>query len=133
MKFDDDYKALIRESLSNIDIPDNEKIKVENEFERESKRVAEKVKKEEGKWLKIAYGILVAILFLAMNGLVYWLIYNAYLDDLQLIGSNGIKPGERLVTTEVLMALIGGTITQSSIAFILIAKYYYKKENRKNR
>ena len=76
-------------------------------------------------------GIMVGVmclLFLGLNGAVMLVLYLAFQADMTLLERMPALPAEdRLVTADVLMALIGATVVQTGIGFVTILSYLFPK------
>lgn len=78
------------------------------------------------KWLSIMIGILFVTSHIV---LATTLIYVSILE-IYLIISENLVAAERFINSEVMMLLIGGTITQTAVSFIALTKYiFHPKEN----
>lgn len=68
------------------------------------------------------------VLFLGLNAAVMWFLWQAFQQDVSLMTA---KPpwvaSDRLVTTNVLMSLIGATVVQTGVGFIAIVSYLFPK------
>lgn len=77
------------------------------------------------RWAMIA---LVGIIFLALNFGVVWLVYSALQIDIDMLrATKPIDPADRLITPQVIMALIGATVVQTGLGFIAITSYLFPK------
>jgi sterol desaturase/sphingolipid hydroxylase (fatty acid hydroxylase superfamily) len=72
----------------------------------------------------------VAVMFIGLNASVMWFIKEAFLHDLAAMATKPpMLPADRLVTTNVLMSLIGATVIQTGIGFIAIVSYLFPKRS----
>jgi hypothetical protein len=72
----------------------------------------------------------IACIFIGLNGAVMFFIHEAFLNDVaQMSATSPLKPEDRLITTEVVMSLIGATVVQVGIAVIAIVSYLFPKQN----
>ena len=69
----------------------------------------------------------VVVAFLAVNGIVLLGIWLAYLKDVDLLAAAGsnFKPSDRLVTTNLVMTIVGATTVQLGGLIVLIGKYLF--------
>ncbi|HLL18704.1 MAG TPA: hypothetical protein VK439_07975 [Rubrivivax sp.] len=76
-------------------------------------------------------GVMVGVmclLFLGLNGAVMLVLYLAFQADMTLLQRTPPLPAaDRLVTANVLMALIGATVVQTGIGFVSIVSYLFPK------
>lgn len=74
--------------------------------------------------------LVIAGIFVGLNWAVMAFVREAFLNDMAQIAANPplIKPEDRLVTTQVLMALIGATVVQVGVAVIAIVSYLFPKQ-----
>lgn len=72
------------------------------------------------------YAYACLILFIITNAAVGALLCSAFYYDIKFIESG--KTLERLITPQVMMALIAGITVQTGTAFLLITKYFFKAE-----
>ena len=79
-------------------------------------------------WFRGGMVLVVAMLFVGLNASVMLFIRSAFEQDLiAMVAKPPLAPGDRLVTTGVLMALIGATVIQTGIGFIAIVSYLFPK------
>ena len=70
----------------------------------------------------------VAVLFIGLNTAVMLFIRDAFAQDqVAMAAKPPMLAADRLVTTNVLMALIGATVVQTGIGFIAIVSYLFPK------
>ena len=69
--------------------------------------------------------IAVTVLFMALNGVVVWMITDAAGTDRQLIAAGTLNSEGRLITEKVYMSLVGATVVQVSSILIVIARYLF--------
>ena len=76
-------------------------------------------------------GIMVGVmclLFLGLNGAVMLVLYLAFQADMTLLQRTPPLPAaDRLVTADVLTALIGATVVQTGIGFVSIVSYLFPR------
>jgi hypothetical protein len=62
-----------------------------------------------------------------VNGLVLWGVWLAFQEDVALLTATGSKytAADRLVTTNLLMTLIGATTVQLGAMIVLMGKYLF--------
>lgn len=70
-----------------------------------------------------SYAISGILLFTLSNYAVWWLVRSAFLSDINFINAGKSIP--RLITPEVIMALITGISVQTATAFLIITKYFF--------
>ncbi|QNA90312.1 hypothetical protein G4G28_20655 [Massilia sp. Dwa41.01b] len=78
--------------------------------------------------------VLRAFMVAVVSGIFIWLnwqVIDFVLDGLKLdekmLAAKSIVPADRLVTSEVMMALIGATVIQTGAGFIAITSYLFPK------
>ena len=76
-------------------------------------------------WLRVSMAAVVAVIFIGLNWAVIGFIRDAFAHDV----ASKVAPGERLVTTELLMALIGATVVQTGVGIVAILAYLFPKRN----
>ncbi len=74
------------------------------------------------------YYIPIILLFVLSNIIVFGLVLCFSIHDVSNINSEGYK---RFLTQPVIMSLIGGTVTQTGVAFYMLGKVYAKLERVK--
>ena len=80
-------------------------------------------------WFRGAMVVVVAVLFIGLNSAVLFLIHTAYAQDVADLAAKPPMPlSGRLVTTNVLLALIGATVVQTGAGFIAIVSYLFPKK-----
>ena len=74
--------------------------------------------------------VVIASIFIGLNWAVMSFVKDAFLNDVAQIAANPplIKPEDRLITTEVVMSLIGATVVQVGVAVIAIVSYLFPKQ-----
>lgn len=77
------------------------------------------------RWLRLGMGGVMTLLFVALNGAVIWLLHGAIQSDMAMLDQKLIEPGERLITENVYMTLIGGTVVQVAAIVLAIARYVF--------
>jgi hypothetical protein len=78
--------------------------------------------------LRAVFGLGLISLFFLLNVAVIWIIVWLAKLDQQLIMEKNLPGDARVVTSEVVMALIGATVVQVGAAAITITKYLYRAE-----
>jgi hypothetical protein len=74
--------------------------------------------------------LVVTVMFIGLNASVMWFIKEAFFHDLaSMAATQPTQHTDRLVTTNVLMALIGATVIQTGMGFIAIVSYLFPKRN----
>ncbi len=76
-------------------------------------------------WLRVSMAAVVAVIFIGLNWAVIGFIRDAFEHDV----ASKLAPGERLVTTELLMALIGATVVQTGVGIVAILSYLFPKRS----
>ena len=67
-------------------------------------------------------------LFVVVNVVTLGLILGLTIVDQNLLRAGLIKPDERLVNSQVLMALLGATTVQLGIIAVIMARYVFKAQ-----
>lgn len=79
-------------------------------------------------WLRVAMVVVVCGIFIWLNWRVIDFVQQALQLDLERMQANPpLPPEHRLVTSNVVMALIGATVVQTGIGFIAITSYLFPK------
>ncbi len=75
------------------------------------------------RWVAIA----IVMAFLVVNGAVLFGVWSVFMTDVELLvrQTGGFTAKDRLVTTELLMTLIGATTVQLGALIVLIGKYLF--------
>lgn len=76
-------------------------------------------------WSRLLMVAVIALIFVGLNWYVMRFIGKVFEADLELLRSG--KTAQRVVTTEVLMSLIAGTVLQVGVAIIAIVSYLFPK------
>ncbi len=73
--------------------------------------------------------IVMAVIFIWLNRSVMNFVTVAYDMDIKQMTKTPVilKPTERLVTTEVILSMIGATVVQVGVAFVAIVSYLFPK------
>lgn len=71
------------------------------------------------------YALISICLFMLANFCVWWIIYRAFITDIEFLKTS--KEYKRLITPEVIMALISGITIQTATAFLIITKFFFQK------
>jgi len=66
-------------------------------------------------------------IFIWLNWQVIEFVLGALALDEKMLAAKTITPADRLVTSEVMMALIGATVIQTGVGFIAITSYLFPK------
>jgi hypothetical protein len=66
-------------------------------------------------------------IFIWLNWQVIDFVLAALALDEKMLAAKTITPGDRLVTPEVMMSLIGATVIQTGVGFIAITSYLFPK------
>jgi hypothetical protein len=77
--------------------------------------------------LRKVVAVAIVLAFLAVNGAVLWGIWVVFQKDIDLLtraGSN-FTAADRLVTTNLLMTLVGATTVQLGALIVLMGKYLF--------
>lgn len=77
--------------------------------------------------LRKLVAVAIVLAFLVVNGAVLWGIWIVFQTDIQLLtrpGSN-FTAADRLVTTNLLMTLVGATTVQLGALIVLMGKYLF--------
>lgn len=74
--------------------------------------------------------LVIAGIFIGLNWAVMSFVREAFLNDVAQMAANPplIKPEDRLITTEVVISLIGATVVQVGVAVIAIVSYLFPKQ-----
>jgi hypothetical protein len=77
--------------------------------------------------LRKVVAIAIVVAFLVVNALVLLGVWIAFKEDIELLTRNGTNfgPKDRLVTTELLMTLVGATTVQLGALIVLMGKYIF--------
>ena len=86
--------------------------------------------KQADRGLRIGMAVALTVLFLALNGVVIWLVFDQIANDRALLVAKLIQPGERLITEKVYISLISGTVVQVAAIVVAIARYLFPARNR---
>ncbi|MCK4343323.1 MAG: hypothetical protein KAY37_16535 [Phycisphaerae bacterium] len=78
--------------------------------------------------LRIAFFVVIALLFITLNAVVIWLVYTLVKIDHELLTTAGVAEVERVVDSKVLMSLIGATAVQVGAVIFAITKYLFDTE-----
>lgn len=80
-------------------------------------------------WARMIMVLVIALIFVGLNWAVMGLLRDAFVSDLKFLAEKPptIKPMERVITTQLLMALIGATVVQVGVAIIAIVSYLFPK------
>lgn len=76
-------------------------------------------------WLRVAVSIFVLIMFGFVNYHVMALIEKFATADIEAIKDKLIEPKNRLIDSQVIMALIAGTVTQVVTVLLGITRYLF--------
>lgn len=75
--------------------------------------------------LRIVMAIALTLLFIALNAVVVYMLFDAVWADRAMLAAKLVQPTERLITDKVYMSLIGGTVLQVAAIVIAIARYLF--------
>jgi hypothetical protein len=77
--------------------------------------------------LRKVVAIAIVFAFLVVNGAVLMGVWLAFRQDIALLTTTGTNftPKDRLVTTELLMTLVGATTVQLGALIVLMGKYIF--------
>jgi hypothetical protein len=77
--------------------------------------------------LRKLVAVAIVLAFLVVNGAVLWGIWIVFQKDIELLTAVGSKfaASDRIVTTNLLMALVGATTVQLGALIVLIGKYLF--------
>ena len=79
-------------------------------------------------WLRIGMVVVVCGIFIWLNWRVIEFVQEALrLDIARMNATPPMPPEHRLVTSQVVMALIGATVVQTGIGFIAITSYLFPR------
>ena len=79
-------------------------------------------------WLRIGMVVVVCSIFIWLNWRVIEFVQEALrLDIARMNATPPMPPEHRLVTSQVVMALIGATVVQTGIGFIAITSYLFPR------
>ncbi len=130
MKYSSNYSRFIDEivqeypSIPKKDIPElkeklvsahNEDLKVQDE------RLQRQFDLQTKKWLSIV----IVTLFGASYMILIMTLGFVFFYEIFLIQSHNLKASDRSINSKVIMVLVGGTITQTAIAFIALSKHFF--------
>ena len=91
------------------------------EEERDARRArTEAMRAETGMRQTVSW--IITLFFSVLNVVVVGLIFWAASHDVVLIREHGMNPADRLITEEVFMALIAGTVAQIAAILLIITK-----------
>jgi hypothetical protein len=76
--------------------------------------------------IRAGISLVVATVFLGLNYLVMSFLQQVFQSDLALLNRN--PAAERVVNTQVLLALIGATVVQTGVAIATIIRYLFPKK-----
>ncbi len=79
-------------------------------------------------WLRIVMVLVVCAIFIWLNWQVMDFVKQALRTDIESMAATPPMPaGDRLITSSVVMSLIGATVVQTGIGFIAITSYLFPK------
>lgn len=80
-------------------------------------------------WSRLGMAAALAVLFVWLNWRVIGFLENTFAADLTLLQARppAITAADRLVTSEVLMALLGATVIQVGLAIASVVRYLFPK------
>ncbi len=74
---------------------------------------------------RVGMAVVIAIVFVGLNCAVMWFVYRVFKADIAFILAK--TDTARIVTTEVLMSLIGATVVQVGVTIVAIVNYLFPK------
>ena len=82
-------------------------------------------------WSRVGMVAVMAIIFVGLNWLVIDFLNGAFAVDVRMLESKppALLAADRLVTSNVLMTLIGATVVQVGVAIAAIVSYLFPKSN----
>jgi len=84
-------------------------------------------------FLRIIFVTTMVVLFIMLNIFIIELIKDSVARDAEMIKCDLIKPTKRLVTENVYISLIAGTVAQLGTVMVAMAHYFFPKDgNSKN-
>jgi len=77
--------------------------------------------------LRKLVAIAIVAAFLLVNAMVLWGVWMAFKQDIAMLSrpETNFTPKDRLVTTELLMTLVGATTVQLGALIVLMGKYIF--------
>lgn len=74
--------------------------------------------------------LVIAVIFVGLNWLVMRLVERAFDSAVQMMQKfpEEFKPGDRVITANVFMSLIGATVVQVGVATVAIVSYLFPKK-----
>ena len=80
-------------------------------------------------WARLLMVGVIAVIFVGLNYGVMHLVRDVFDSDIRFLAEKPptIKATERVVTTQLLMSLIGATVVQVGVALIAIVSYLFPK------
>ena len=82
-------------------------------------------------WSRVGMVAVMAIIFVGLNWLVIHFLNGAFAADVRMLESKppALLAADRLVTSNVLMTLIGATVVQVGVSIAAIVSYLFPKNN----
>jgi hypothetical protein len=77
--------------------------------------------------LRMIMVLVVSGIFIWLNWQVFELVQGALKQDHDMVIAKQLASGDRLITSNVIMALVGATVVQTGIGFIAITSYLFPK------
>lgn len=77
--------------------------------------------------LRACMVVVVSGIFIWLNWQVIDLVTDSLALDEKMLAAKTISPADRLVTSNVVMSLIGATVVQTGVGFIAITSYLFPK------
>ena len=76
----------------------------------------------------------ISTLFVLSHMLLAFSLAFIFVNETDLIKSELLDASDRSITSQVVMTLIGGSVTQTAVAFIVLVKYFFgrKKDEESN-
>jgi len=82
-------------------------------------------------WFRGIAVVVVCLIFIGLNWAVMSFVHDAFANDVaRMAAQPPMASADRLVTTSVLMSLIGATVVQTGVGFIAIMSYLFPKQGR---
>lgn len=75
--------------------------------------------------LRAVFGFGLIVLFFLLNIAVLWMVYRLMETDRELLEAGTVESGDRVVSSKVLISLIGATVVQVGAAAVAITRYLF--------
>lgn len=77
--------------------------------------------------------VLLLIVILALFCFSFFMFSNflkdVFINELDLIRNKLLDPKDRAINSDVIMALIAGTVTQTAVSFVIVSKFFFKNHS----